>query len=87
MSTEHEHKFVAGGTVFSDGANPLPGSGATRRYYGTMFFCESCLHRQVESLGSLDESSYSTIRFGARPATENERQLLVPDYDRGYRYR
>ena len=84
MGEEHAHKFVDGGTVYADGANPLPGSGATRRYYGALFFCEACLERRVEALTGIGESSYSAVRFGARPVTDVERSLLLPEHDRKY---
>ena len=82
----HQHTYVDGGTIFSDGGYSLPGSGATRRYYGSLYFCQGCLNKQIERISTGDENSYMPIKYGARPATEQERQLLVPESDRSRMY-
>lgn len=79
---ECDHRFVYAGFRYSDGANPRPGSGAVNTYYGQAYFCERCLETQVHRSAAGDRNSYQQRLEGATPASEQEREKLVPEHDR-----
>ena len=80
-----DHKFVYAGVRYAAGANPLPGSGARRLYYGHVYFCERCLEKRGEAIQGPEDSTYDKPRFDATPGTFDE--VGVPSYDRRYGYR
>lgn len=78
-----DHKYVHMGLQYADGANPLPGTGATRRYYAHVFFCERCLDKRAERVEDGNECSYYKPRDGA---VLGDRSVIVPLHDRTYGY-
>lgn len=79
---EGDHDFEYLGVRYADGAYPLPGSGARRRYYADTYFCKRCLEKRGEPMRGLDECTYQSIRFGALPGSDD--LVGVPRHDRPY---
>lgn len=83
MSDTCDHKYVYMGFQYADGANPLPGSGARRRYYAHAFYCERCLEQRAELIEYSGDNTYSKPHEGA---TKGRASLIVPVGDRTYGY-
>ncbi len=69
--TEHEHKYVHQGMVYSYSKYTRPGSGAHDVEYEHAYYCEGCLaFKFVPTAESHD--SYQKIRHGAVPKPEGK---------------
>lgn len=79
-----DHRYTHMGLQYADGSNPLPGSGAARRYYAHVFFCERCLEQRAERIdGYSGENTYCKPRDGA---VQGRRDIIVPHHDLQYGY-
>jgi len=67
--TDHPHKFVYQGVGYKDTDNCLAGSGARRRLYYNVYFCERCAETQFVKL-SYEDHTYMDIKFNATPVPE-----------------
>lgn len=77
-----DHSYQYMGLQYADGANPLPGSGAVRRYYAHVFYCDKCLDMRAERVDGYEhENSYCKPRDGA---VGGDRKLIAPSHDRTY---
>lgn len=78
-----EHQFAYAGVRYRDGRSPLPGSGATRRYYAHVYFCTKCTETRGEPIedGGYHPrwNSYQKVEFGASPG--NAKECGIPLYD------
>lgn len=77
-----EHKYVHMGLQYADGANKLPGSGAVRRYYAHVFFCERCLAKRADRVET-EAHNYQKVLSGSVPG---DRSVIVPAHDMRYGY-
>jgi hypothetical protein len=66
-----DHKFVYAGLRYRDGKRSLPGTGATRRYYAHVYFCEKCLTTKGKSVETT-ANSYLPPIAGAVIGTAEE---------------
>ena len=66
-----EHLYSYGGMRFYDGVNPIPGSGARRRYYSHVYFCIKCTDVKGDPVVNerFRTSTYDTIKYNATPGT------------------
>ena len=74
-----DHSFRHMGLQYADGVNPLPGSGARRRYYAHVFFCERCLEKRAERIECGEPNSYGKPLEGA---VLGDRNIIAPPHDR-----
>lgn len=79
---ECDHKFVYAGVRYAHGANNVPGSGAKRRYYAHVYFCERCCETKGRKAEGPEHCSYDPLLFEATPGSFDE--VCVPSYDRRY---
>lgn len=78
------HNFQYAGVRYCNGKRPLPGSGATRRYYAHVYFCANCLEMRGQSIPDPGDyyvawTSYDEIRFEAKPGTPGECGVPLED--------
>lgn len=77
-----DHQFEYIGVRYRDGKWPLPGTGATQRYYAHVYFCNKCLEtkgKQIDDNGQRWHS-YQNVEFAATPGSADE--CCVPVRDR-----
>lgn len=67
-----EHQFAYAGVRYRHGTTPLPGTGATRRYYAHVYFCAKCVETRGTPIVDGERNSYMMLEFGATPGTAKE---------------
>lgn len=76
-----DHDYEYQGLRWANGHNPLPGTGATRRYFSHFYYCRKCLDKKYESAPEINgETSYwKTEVPNASQGPVNE---IVPEHDK-----
>lgn len=66
-----EHSYQYAGVRFADGSHPLPGTGATRRFYAHVYFCTKCTSTRGEPIPDKygNNNSYQPLKYNATPGT------------------
>ena len=73
---KHDHKYTYQGIVYVDEDHSLPGTGACRRHYAYVYFCEGCLIKRYENIPG-EFNSYSTLKFPATPGSGVDKKAIL----------
>lgn len=76
-----DHQFAYAGVRYRNGTTPLPGTGATRRYYAHVYFCTKCVETCGEPIDPDRQywNSYMKLEFSATPGTAKECGVPLED--------
>jgi hypothetical protein len=73
-----EHQYEYAGVRYCDSRDPMPGTGATQRYYAHVYFCTKCTETKGQPIkddhpsGRPRWNSYGKVEFGATPGSPEE---------------